>query len=124
HDERAAAYGPDPQAAVRSIGVRRRQRVWWWPQRSPASRRGARVRARGRLPGFPEAPQENGVVMSKRVYDAVRSLVERRGGSMVYQRKGYRHGAWVITIGGSTVVIEAAGNRSFPELDRLYVPRV
>jgi hypothetical protein len=43
---------------------------------------------------------------------------------MTYERKGYRHGAWVIRIGESSVTIEAGGNRSFPELDRLYVPRV
>ncbi len=43
---------------------------------------------------------------------------------MTYERKGYRHGAWVISIGESSVTIEADGSRSFPELDRLYVPRV
>jgi hypothetical protein len=43
---------------------------------------------------------------------------------MTYERKGYRHGAWVIRIGESSVTVEAGGNRSFPELDRLYVPRV
>jgi len=43
---------------------------------------------------------------------------------MTYERKGYRHGAWVIRIGESSVTIEAGGSRSFPELDRLYVPRV
>jgi hypothetical protein len=43
---------------------------------------------------------------------------------MVYEREGYRFGAWLIRIGESTATIEAGGNRSFPELDRLYVPRV
>jgi hypothetical protein len=62
--------------------------------------------------------------MSNRVYGSVRSVVERLGGSMVYERGGYRHGAWVIKIGEKSVTIEAGGNRSFPQLDCLYVPRV
>jgi hypothetical protein len=43
---------------------------------------------------------------------------------MVYEREGHRHGAWVIKIGERSVTIEAGGNRSFPQLDRLYIPRV
>jgi len=43
---------------------------------------------------------------------------------MIYEREGYRHGAWVIRIGKNTITIEAGGNRSFPELDRLYIPQV
>jgi len=43
---------------------------------------------------------------------------------MTYERKGYRYGAWAIRIGESSVTIEAGGNRSFPELDGLYIPRV
>ena len=62
--------------------------------------------------------------MAYRAYDLVRSIVERLGGSMVYEREGYRHGAWVIRIGEKSVTIEAGGDRSFPQLDRLYVPRV
>ncbi len=62
--------------------------------------------------------------MSNRAYDPIRSLVERLGGSMVYERAGYRHGAWVIRVGEKSVIIEASGDRSFPQLDRLYVPRV
>jgi hypothetical protein len=62
--------------------------------------------------------------VSDRAYKSIRSLVESLGGSMVYKRKGYRHRAWVIKLGGNSVTIEAVGNRSFPELDRLYVPRV
>lgn len=42
---------------------------------------------------------------------------------MTYEREGYQHGAWVIRIGERSVIIEAGGNQSFPELDRLYVPR-
>ena len=37
--------------------------------------------------------------MSDRAYGSIRSIVERLGGSMVYERKGYRYGAWVIRIG-------------------------
>lgn len=42
---------------------------------------------------------------------------------MEYQRKGYRYGAWVIRVHGKEAVVEATGNRSFPELDRLHVPK-
>ena len=56
-------------------------------------------------------------------YDSVQELVERLGGTMGYQRAGYRHGAWIITIGEQRAVLEASGNRSFPELDTLYVAR-
>ena len=62
--------------------------------------------------------------MSRRVYDKVRCIVERLGGTMVYEREGYRQGAWVIKIGDKGLIIEATGNRSFPQLDRLHVPRV
>jgi len=57
-------------------------------------------------------------------YDSIQALVERLGGTMIYQRAGYRHGAWIITIGEQCAVLEASGNRSFPPLDSLYVPRV
>lgn len=62
--------------------------------------------------------------MSNRAYDSIRSIVERHGGAMVYVREGYRHGAWVIRIGENSFTIEATGNQSFPQFDRLYVPRV
>ncbi len=62
--------------------------------------------------------------MSHRAYGSIRSIVERLGGSMIYQRKGYRYGAWVIRVGEYSVTIEACGNRAFPQLDRLHVPRV
>jgi len=34
--------------------------------------------------------------------------------------------AWsgVIRIGQNSITIEASGNRSFPEFDRLYIPRI
>lgn len=62
--------------------------------------------------------------MSKHAYGLIRSIVERLGGSMTYEREVYRYGAWVIRIGESSVIIEASGNQSFPDLDRLYIPRV
>ena len=62
--------------------------------------------------------------MSDRAYGLVRSLVERLGGEMYYEREGHRYGAWVIRIGERSIAIESSGDRSFPELDRLYVPRV
>jgi hypothetical protein len=62
--------------------------------------------------------------MENRAYGLIRSIVERRGGSMAYERKGFRHGAWIIKIGEKSITIEAGGNHSFPQLDRLYVPLV
>lgn len=41
---------------------------------------------------------------------------------MVWVKRGYRYGAWVITIGDKSLVIAALGNQSFPALDRLLVP--
>lgn len=58
--------------------------------------------------------------MKRRIYGELRDIVESRGGSMIYERGGFRHGAWVIRLGEKTAVIEASGNRSFPVLDRLY----
>lgn len=61
--------------------------------------------------------------MAVRAYETIRSMVEGLGGTMVYQRKGFRYGAWIIRIGGKEAVVEATGNRSFPEIDGLRVPR-
>lgn len=62
--------------------------------------------------------------MPGRAYDAIRVTVERLGGTMIYERRGYHHGAWVIRIGDKSATVEAGGNRSFPLLDDLYVPLV
>ena len=62
--------------------------------------------------------------MAERAYELVRSMIERNGGSMTYERKGYRYGAWIITLGDKSRIFEADGNQSFPELDRLYIPKV
>jgi hypothetical protein len=67
--------------------------------------------------------RKGGALVSSRAYALIRSIVERLGGSMIYERKGHRYGAWVIKIGERAVVIEASGNQSFPDLDRLYVAR-
>ncbi|HCS88734.1 MAG TPA: hypothetical protein DIW77_01405, partial [Chromatiaceae bacterium] len=56
---------------------------------------------------------------SGRAYGKVRDLVEQKGGTMRFQRE-----AWVISLDGKQAIVEAKGNRSLPELDRLYVPRV
>jgi len=62
--------------------------------------------------------------MSDRTYGSIQSIVERLGGSMVYEREGYLHGTWMIKIGENRLTIEAGGKQSFSQLDRLYVQRV
>jgi hypothetical protein len=62
--------------------------------------------------------------MSDHAYGKIRSLVESLGGSMYYEREGFRYGAWIITLGEKTKVFEASGDHLFPELDRLYLPKV
>lgn len=62
--------------------------------------------------------------MTKRAYDLVRSLVESYGGTMQYEKSGYPHGAWIITMAGKRKEFVATGEKSFPELDKLYKPKV
>ena len=62
--------------------------------------------------------------MSDQPYGLVRALVESLGGSMTYEKSGFRYGAWVINIGEKSKIIEACGDQSFPELDKLYKPKV
>ena len=57
-----------------------------------------------------------------RAYRELRDIIEWHGGTMVYQRAGYRHGAWEISVGGQRTVVEATDSQSFPKLDRLYEP--
>jgi len=59
-----------------------------------------------------------------RVYGKLRDIIERCGGQMVYQRQGYRWGAWKITLDSKSATIPSEGRRTFPHLDRLYVPKV
>ena len=62
--------------------------------------------------------------MTQRAYDLVRKVVERLGGSMVYEREGIQYGAWVLKLSDREVRIAAEGNRAFAELDRLYLPKI
>jgi len=62
--------------------------------------------------------------MAELAYSLVRSMVERLGGSMVFERKDYTYGAWIITLGNTIKIIKAKGNHSFPELDQFYIPKV
>jgi len=61
--------------------------------------------------------------MSARAYDTIRTMIERLGGTMEYHRKGYRYGAWIIRIDGKKAEALATGNRSFPDLDGLHIPK-
>jgi hypothetical protein len=60
----------------------------------------------------------------RHAYGKLRDIIEHRGGTMIYQREGYRYGAWVISLNGQTATIEATGEHRFPALDRLHVPKV
>lgn len=57
-----------------------------------------------------------------RPYGSIRSLVERLGGSMVWAKKGYTRGAWIITVRDKSLAIPASGKQSFPQLDGMLVP--
>jgi hypothetical protein len=58
----------------------------------------------------------------RRAYDALRSGIEQRGGSMIFVRQGYLYGAWIATLNENMAVFESNGG-SYPELDRLYAPK-
>ena len=60
----------------------------------------------------------------RRAYGEVRDLVEQKGGTMRFQREGYRYGAWIISLNGKQAIVEAQGNQTLPELDRMYVPKM
>jgi hypothetical protein len=55
-----------------------------------------------------------------RAYGKLRDIIERRGGTMTYQREGYQYGAWVISLNGKTATLKATGDQSFPDLDLLH----
>ena len=55
----------------------------------------------------------------RRVYEEVRALVEGQGGSMGFERKGYRWGAWIIRMAGLEGKFPSNG-AGFPSLDQLY----
>jgi hypothetical protein len=58
---------------------------------------------------------------SKRPYDALRSGIEQRGGSMKFWDDEVP-GVWIVKLDGKKRVFESNEN-GYPELDRLYVPK-
>ncbi len=61
--------------------------------------------------------------MARRIYEELQQLVERQGGNMTYERAGAHGGVWTIVLHGRTREFLSNG-AGFPELDRLYVPKV
>ncbi len=62
--------------------------------------------------------------MKYRPYGQLRDFVESLGGEMRHERQGYSTGgAWVVELNGVRTVFRSNG-AGFPELDRLYVPKV
>ena len=59
----------------------------------------------------------------RRPYDLLRDPIEDRGGTMAHVREGHQWGAWIVTLNGKSRAFESNG-RGYPELDRLYKPRV
>jgi len=59
----------------------------------------------------------------RKVYEELRSGIEAMGGTMVFDRSGSTHGTWVVRLKGKSAYFDSNG-RGFPDLDRLYVPRV
>jgi hypothetical protein len=41
---------------------------------------------------------------------------------MVHVKKGYRYGAWIVTLDGKETAFEGVGNKTLPALDRYYKP--
>ena len=61
--------------------------------------------------------------MARRIYEEIHQLVELAGGEMWYEREGAPGGRWTIALQGRTREFLSNG-AGFPELDRLYVPKV
>ncbi len=61
--------------------------------------------------------------MSRRVYEEIRTLVEEHGGTMEFQRPGYRWGAWIIRYAGKEKAFPSHGGL-FPGIDDLHVPNI
>jgi hypothetical protein len=59
----------------------------------------------------------------RRIYWDLRSGIGRLGGSIVYERHGSPHGAWIVRLSETGRVFPAVGTRTFKELDQLYVPK-
>ena len=62
--------------------------------------------------------------MEQRAYGHIRDIIEKHGGTMVYERKDCRYGAWILSLGGKTVIVESEGRHAHPKLDELYVPSI
>jgi hypothetical protein len=62
--------------------------------------------------------------MGKLAYQKLREELGQRGGSMSWERRGYRYGAWIVTRNGKQRIIEAEGRHYYPDLDPLHIPRV
>jgi hypothetical protein len=57
----------------------------------------------------------------RRAYEELRAGIEKRGGTMIFEKKGHQGGAWIVTLGNKQEVFPSNG-RGFPNLDRLYTP--
>ena len=58
------------------------------------------------------------------VYEEMRQGIESRGDSMRFEKVGRpRGGAWIVRLGEKERAFESSGS-GFPEVDRLYVPKV
>jgi hypothetical protein len=62
---------------------------------------------------------QSDVQPTRRVYEEVRALVEAQGGSMQFERKSYRWGAWIIRLADLEGKFPSNG-AGFPPLDQLY----
>jgi hypothetical protein len=61
--------------------------------------------------------------MSRRKYKEIQQIIEQAGGEMLYERAGAPGGKWTVTLRGHVREFLSNG-AGFPELDRLYVPKV
>jgi hypothetical protein len=57
----------------------------------------------------------------RRAYDALRTGIEERGGSMKFYTDEVP-GVWIVKLDGKMRMFESNDN-GYPELDRLYVPK-
>src|SRR5690606_5606722 len=62
--------------------------------------------------------------MTDRAYDLVRQLDESIGVTIAFEKSGFPHGAWIITLSRKRKELVATGDQSFPDLDKLYKPKV
>jgi hypothetical protein len=105
---------------IPSAEVRRRGEAWLRAHGKRVGPYGNLIPIRKRRRKEPPVDKQAQGDLDGRAYGDLRAIIERHGGSMVYERAGYRHGAWIISLRGKQAKIEASGNRSFPPLDTLY----